>query len=1085
MQTSTALRRFLAKSNLGVFASYLILSSVLVAAPQFAPIASAVAPTCDGQTATIYVSGGLIVGGPQNGQTFVSTILGTSGDDVIVGGNGATTIHGFAGNDRICGGNGGDFINGGDGNDRIFGLNGNDILFGGSGNDYLDGGNGNSDECIGGPDSDTNDNSCNSSFNSGVGFVTIIKDAQPDSAQDFAFTGTSSFTLDDDTSATQQNAYVVTRNNNTTFTVTEGVTSGWTLAGLTCSGGGNDTSTNLGTRTATIGVDEDEDIVCTFTNTLNIECGNGVQQTGEQCDDGNTVNTDSCTNSCLTAVCGDSFVRTGVEQCDDSNSTPGDGCSATCQIEICGNGTLDTGEQCDDGNVSDTDSCTSLCATNICGDGLVNTGVEQCDDENTSSGDGCSATCQIEVSSSSSSTSSVASSFSSVAPALTIDKTAGDTAIAGLDFNYQITTAATSSQSSVQMTDTLPESMQFQAILAPEGWSCTTPAVGETGTITCTKSAMASAETADFTITTRTSECPQVEVTNTANIQSFETSVQSNSATHNVICNTGSSSSAASSFESSTSSFTSSVFSSSSSETSSSTSSSSSVAPVACVPSGLLAYWQADEEAGTTAVDSTGNGHTGTLENGATRSAPGAPGVVPNVSAFVLDGTDDQVRVGNAGMSHDTSDFSVSFFAQTTTGDRAVLGHFDNPGSGYRGWGAYFYATNRVNFFAYGDMGVNDTSFASPALLSGGWHHVVGTFQRSGDSVTIRTYVDGVLIGTNTALVGNIGINTDMFLGKYTFQSNFAGQLDDVRVYGRTLSDTEVTLLNTNCDDEEDDEDDEHSSSSSSSFSSFVSSFSSSFGDEDDDEDEETSSSSSSTSSGPETFGVTSGNQGNGGAHRGARSNEIFASANFIAGNLGIGGNAPGAFGGGTQNKPTKAQRELMCSVYLKYLSSDDTGEALSNLMFEQLASIMGVSKIKVARWFQDPELCAGLSSRLPTKTLSGRSEVTVLLTPEGYPISKDPVYNAYMKAYYEGGNIDISAIRRSVKDPSLAMARTRDDGKVWVSPGDYRIAGTNVWYYPDLSIYFTYDPASKTTTLPAGYRGDRQLKVASTDQSL
>ena len=55
-------------------------------------------------------------------------------------------------------------------------------------------------------------------------------------------------------------------------------------------------------------------------------CGDGVADpsNGEACDDGNTVNTDACLNSCKAARCGDAVVRTGVEECDDGNAVQTD-----------------------------------------------------------------------------------------------------------------------------------------------------------------------------------------------------------------------------------------------------------------------------------------------------------------------------------------------------------------------------------------------------------------------------------------------------------------------------------------------------------------------------------------------------------------------------------------------------------------------------------------------------------------------------------------------------------------------------------------------------------------------------------------
>ena len=67
-----------------------------------------------------------------------------------------------------------------------------------------------------------------------------------------------------------------------------------------------------------------------------LPCGDGVVQAGEQCDDGNTNNTDACKNDCTFNVCGDGFVYTGVEQCDDGNTTGGDR-TCTFKVALCFN----------------------------------------------------------------------------------------------------------------------------------------------------------------------------------------------------------------------------------------------------------------------------------------------------------------------------------------------------------------------------------------------------------------------------------------------------------------------------------------------------------------------------------------------------------------------------------------------------------------------------------------------------------------------------------------------------------------------------------------------------------------------------
>jgi Ca2+-binding RTX toxin-like protein len=93
----------------------------------------------------------------------VATIVGTIGDDALVGTPGRDVIQaldgddavlGLGGNDLICGDEGDDELFGGTGRDRLIGNHDDDSLFGGRGRDELDGGNG-ADELAGGRGDDT------------------------------------------------------------------------------------------------------------------------------------------------------------------------------------------------------------------------------------------------------------------------------------------------------------------------------------------------------------------------------------------------------------------------------------------------------------------------------------------------------------------------------------------------------------------------------------------------------------------------------------------------------------------------------------------------------------------------------------------------------------------------------------------------------------------------------------------------------------------------------------------------------------------------------------------------------------------
>ena len=68
------------------------------------------------------------------------TILGTSGNDVLVGTPGVDVVCGLGGDDRIKGGGGDDLLVGGPGDDRLSGGQGDDSMKGGAGNDTASGG---------------------------------------------------------------------------------------------------------------------------------------------------------------------------------------------------------------------------------------------------------------------------------------------------------------------------------------------------------------------------------------------------------------------------------------------------------------------------------------------------------------------------------------------------------------------------------------------------------------------------------------------------------------------------------------------------------------------------------------------------------------------------------------------------------------------------------------------------------------------------------------------------------------------------------------------------------------------------------
>ena len=110
--------------------------------------------------------------------------------------------------------------------------------------------------------------------------ITIVKDAAPNDAQDFAFTTTggldpANFSLDDDADGTLSNTQTwppIVSETKDTYTVTEQPTTGWTLDDIVCttvaagSADVNDHTIDVDAGEVAIPLDEGEDITCTYFN---------------------------------------------------------------------------------------------------------------------------------------------------------------------------------------------------------------------------------------------------------------------------------------------------------------------------------------------------------------------------------------------------------------------------------------------------------------------------------------------------------------------------------------------------------------------------------------------------------------------------------------------------------------------------------------------------------------------------------------------------------------------------------------------------------------------------------------------------
>ncbi len=112
---------------------------------------------------------------------------------------------------------------------------------------------------------------------------------------------------------------------------------------------------------------------------VGVQCGNRDIVPGEGCDDGNTQSGDGCSSECLNE--GSPLSR---QWCGQENNAERHALCASA-ISVCGNNFLEIGEECDDGNLLNTDACTDQCLQSggvgdSCGNGQLDVDLgEQCD----------------------------------------------------------------------------------------------------------------------------------------------------------------------------------------------------------------------------------------------------------------------------------------------------------------------------------------------------------------------------------------------------------------------------------------------------------------------------------------------------------------------------------------------------------------------------------------------------------------------------------------------------------------------------------------------------------------------------------
>ncbi len=211
-------------------------------------------------------------------------------------------------------------------------------------------------------------------------------------------------------------------------------------------------------------------------------------------------------------------------------------------------------------------------------------------------------------------------------------------------------------------------------------------------------------------------------------------------------------------------------------------------------------YYAYDESSGSSAVDSSANNRTGTLQSGVSRGSAGC-------AAFAtFDGTSSgQVVTASTSVAAPAS-FSIAAWFKTTTAGGELLG-FGNSASGASTAAdrqLFLDNSGRVKFSVVPLLGI--TTITSPSsYLDGAWHLAVATMDGTLLTGTgMKLYVDGTQVAANANTIGALQLfgywrigydNLGVLGGGAPTNSAFTGSMDDTAVYTTTVTAGQVAAM--------------------------------------------------------------------------------------------------------------------------------------------------------------------------------------------------------------------------------------------------------------------------------------------------
>lgn len=207
---------------------------------------------------------------------------------------------------------------------------------------------------------------------------------------------------------------------------------------------------------------------------------------------------------------------------------------------------------------------------------------------------------------------------------------------------------------------------------------------------------------------------------------------------------------------------------------------------------GLALYLPFDGNTGDSSTHGTDGVNSGATLTSDRNSDP--------TNAYFFNGSGTQIYVPDVA-SLDVTNVTLAFWFRP-----GVLAQYNNMvnkfgRSGNISFGSHIGDASRTDKVCFristdGTLGALTDLYSTNGVAVDEWHHFCGTY----DGVEMRLYLDGML-NSSQAKTGNIHVSSEALrVGTYSYYSGwyFNGTLDEVALWNRTLSPTEVTLLYLN-----------------------------------------------------------------------------------------------------------------------------------------------------------------------------------------------------------------------------------------------------------------------------------------------